>query len=59
MLTCCPETAVGFAPIGEEYGRTIERPDLVAGRLFDPRRADEILVTPQFAAATTRASAIS
>ena len=51
VLTCCPETAVGFAPIGDEYGRTIERPDLVAGRLFDPRRADEILVTPQFAAA--------
>src|SRR6478736_4438562 len=51
VLTCCPETSVGFAPIGDEYGRTIERPDLLAGRLFDPRRADEILVTPQFAAA--------
>ena len=49
--TCCPETDVGFPPIGDEYGRTIERPDLVAGRLFDPGRADEILVTPQFAAA--------
>src|SRR6476646_3852396 len=51
VLTCCPETSVGFAPIGDEYGRTIERPDLLAGRLFEPRRADEILVTPQFAAA--------
>src|SRR6478672_5988106 len=51
VLTCCPDTGLGFAPIGDEYGRTIERPDLLAGRLFDPRRADEIVVTPQFAAA--------
>jgi FtsX-like permease family protein len=51
VLTCCPETSIGFAPIGDEIARTIERPDLLAGRVFDPGRADEILVTPQFAAA--------
>ncbi|HET9081588.1 MAG TPA: FtsX-like permease family protein [Trebonia sp.] len=50
-LTCCPGAGVGFAPIGDEMARTIERPVLVAGHLFDPGRADEILVTPQFAAA--------
>ena len=50
-LTCCPDASVGFAPIGDEMARTIERPALLAGRLFDPGRADEILVTPQFAAA--------
>ena len=50
-LTCCPEAGAGFPPIGDEYGRTIERPDLLAGRMFDPARADEVIVTPQFAAA--------
>ena len=50
-LTCCPDTSVGFAPIGDEMARTIERPALLAGHLFDPGRVDEILVTPQFAAA--------
>ena len=50
-LTCCPDASVGFAPIGDEMARTIERPALLAGRVFDPGRADEILVTPQFAAA--------
>ena len=47
VLTCCPDTSVGFAPIGDDMGRTIERPDLLAGHLFDPGRADEILVTPR------------
>jgi hypothetical protein len=51
VLTCCPETSVGVAPIGDEIARTIERPDLLAGRVFDSGRADEIVVTPQFAAA--------
>jgi hypothetical protein len=51
VLTCCPDTSVGFAPIGDDMGRTIERPDLLAGHLFDPGRADELIVTPQFAAA--------
>jgi len=50
-LTCCPDASVGFAPTGDEMARTIERPVLQAGRVFDPGRADEILVTPQFVAA--------
>ena len=48
VLTCCPQTSVGFAPIGDEFGRTIERPVMVAGRMFNPARADEIIVTPEF-----------
>jgi hypothetical protein len=51
VLTCCPDTSVGFAPIGDEMARTIERPALLAGHLFDPGRVDEIMVTPRFAAA--------
>ena len=30
--------------------RTIERPAMLAGRLLNPARADEVVVTPQFAA---------
>jgi hypothetical protein len=48
VLTCCPQTSVGFAPIGDEFGRTIERPAMVAGRMFNPARADELIVTPEF-----------
>jgi hypothetical protein len=51
VLTCCPEASIGFAPVGDEMTRTIERPALLTGHLFDPGRADEVLVTPQFAAA--------
>jgi len=51
VLTCCPDAGVGFAPIGDELARTIERPALLAGRVFDPGRADEVLVTPQFVTA--------
>ena len=49
-LPCCPDAGTGFPPIGDEYGRTIERPYMLAGRMFDPARADEVIVTPQFAA---------
>ena len=49
-LPCCPDAGAGFPPIGDEYGRTIERPYMLAGRMFDPARADEVIVTPQFAA---------
>ena len=51
VLTCCPDTSVGFAPIGDQMGRTIERPVMIAGRVFNPARADEIVVTPRFATA--------
>jgi FtsX-like permease family protein len=50
VLTCCPQISPGFAPIGDGMSRTIERPVLLAGHLFDPGRADELIVTPQFAA---------
>src|SRR6185437_7425142 len=50
QVACCPDAGTGFPPIGDEYGRTIERPYLLAGRMFDPARVDEVLVTPQFAA---------
>ncbi|HEX3309216.1 MAG TPA: FtsX-like permease family protein, partial [Streptosporangiaceae bacterium] len=49
-LPCCPDAGTGFPPIGDEYGRTIERPYMLAGRMFDPARVDEVLVTPLFAA---------
>jgi hypothetical protein len=49
VLTCCPQAGIGFAPIGDELGRTIERPVMLAGRMFNPARADEVVVTPQFA----------
>jgi len=51
VLTCCPDASIGFAPVGDDFTRTIERPTLLSGHLFDPGRADEVLVTPQFAAA--------
>jgi hypothetical protein len=47
-LTCCPGTSTGFPPIGDEMARTIERPVMLAGRVFNPDRVDEIIVTPQF-----------
>jgi hypothetical protein len=49
VLTCCPQAAAGFPSIGDEMTRTIERPVLLAGHLFDPGRAGEIIVTPRFA----------
>jgi hypothetical protein len=49
-VDCCPDADIGFPPIGDELARTIERPALIAGRVFSPARMDEVLVTPQFAA---------
>jgi hypothetical protein len=40
-----------FPVIDASLTRTIERPVVLAGRLYNPHRADEVLVTPQFAAA--------
>ncbi|HEY2266931.1 MAG TPA: FtsX-like permease family protein [Streptosporangiaceae bacterium] len=51
VLTCCPQAGIGFATIGDEYGLTIERPVMLAGRIYNPARADEVVVTPRFAAA--------
>src|SRR6266702_914705 len=46
--------AAGFPPVDDNYTRTIERPGILAGRPYDPRRVDEILVTPSFAASSGR-----
>jgi FtsX-like permease family len=45
-----PAQASSF-PLGDDQmTRTIERPVILAGRLFNPRRADEVVITPKFAA---------
>jgi hypothetical protein len=46
-----PSANAEFPPIDASLTRSIERPVVLAGRLYNPRRADEVLVTPQFAAA--------
>ena len=42
--------STGFPLADDQMTRTIERPVMLAGRLFNPRRADEVIVTPKFAA---------
>ena len=42
--------STGFPLADDQMTRTIERPVILAGRLFNPRRADEVMVTPKFAA---------
>jgi ABC-type lipoprotein release transport system permease subunit len=49
-LDCCRGAGAGFPPADSEITRTIERPVMLAGRLFDPRRVDEVVVTPKFVA---------
>jgi FtsX-like permease family len=49
-LDCCPGASTGFPPADNELTRTIERPVVLAGRLFNPNRVGEIVVTPKFAA---------
>ena len=39
-----------FPLADDQMTRTIERPVILAGRLFNPHRADEVVVTPKFAA---------
>ena len=48
-VDCCPGASSGFPPIGDEMARTLERPALLAGRVFNPGRTNEVMVTPQFA----------
>ena len=42
--------STGFPLADDQMTRTIERPVMLAGRLFNPRRADEVVITPRFAA---------
>jgi hypothetical protein len=44
------EDSLGFAPADDEMMRTIERPHLIDGRVPDPTRADEVVVSPDFVA---------
>ncbi len=44
--------STGFPLADDQMSTTIERPVILAGRLFNPRRADEVVVTPKFAAAS-------
>jgi FtsX-like permease family len=39
-----------FPPADDQTMRTIEKPVIYSGRLFDPKRADEVVVTRQFVA---------
>src|SRR5215831_16181776 len=49
-VDCCRGAGAGFPPADRELGRTIERPVMLAGRLFNPGRVDEVVVTPKFVA---------
>jgi hypothetical protein len=47
-----PGASTGFPLADDQMTRTIERPVMMAGRLFNPRRADEVIITPKFAASS-------
>jgi hypothetical protein len=49
-LDCCPPEQGAFPPADSQFGRTIERAVMLDGRLWSPRRADEVIVTPKFLA---------
>ena len=49
-LPCCPEASTGFPTVDGQMGTTIERPVMLSGRMYNPERLDEIVVTPQFEA---------
>jgi hypothetical protein len=44
--------STGFPLADDQMTRTIERPVMMAGRLFNPRRADQVIITPKFAASS-------
>src|ERR1700745_993357 len=50
FVGCCPPVQGAFPPGDSQFGRTIERAVVLDGRLWNPRRADEVVVTPKFAA---------
>jgi hypothetical protein len=47
-----PAASTGLVPADRQLTRTIERPAIQQGRLFDPGRVGEVDVTPQFAGRT-------
>ncbi len=49
-----PAAGTGFPLADDQMNRTIERPVILAGRGFNPHRADEVVVTPKFAATSGR-----
>ena len=53
-LDCCPAAGTGFPPADSQLTRRLERPVVLDGRLFDPGRVDEVLVTPKFVASYGR-----
>jgi hypothetical protein len=50
LVDGCESASTDFPMMDASYGTTIERPVIIAGRRFDPSRADEVVVTPQFLA---------
>jgi len=46
-----PGSVLGFPPGNADLGRTVEHPVVLQGRMWDPVRADEVVVTPHFLAA--------
>ena len=50
LLTCCTSASTGFAVMDDQMGRTLERPVMLAGRMYNPNRANEVIATPRFAA---------
>ncbi len=49
-MPCCPGASTGFPPVDDQFTTTLEHPVLLAGRLYNPHRAGELLATPQFMA---------
>jgi hypothetical protein len=45
-----PGANSGFPPANGAIGQTVERPVVLAGRLLNPGRADEVMVSPHFVA---------
>ena len=42
-LDCCAGASTGFPPADDQLTTTIERPVMIAGRLFNPDRVDEVV----------------
>ncbi len=46
-LPCCPGAGAAFPPVDDQFTTTLERPVMLAGRVYNPHR-DEVIATPQF-----------